>query len=123
MLLLPLCACGELDTPLIERVVRLPPDAAAVREYLGCRGGGALNTIEGDGYLLQIDRETDDGWSSRYRVFAVDDEGEQTAVLVDHTIGEDFLAGEDELVLPFSARGTSFELRVSVDGDGVFECG
>ncbi|PCC69450.1 hypothetical protein SAMN02745121_08947 [Nannocystis exedens] len=118
-----LCACTELDTPLLERVVRIAPDAAEVDEFLGCKGGGVLNTTGGDGWALRIEREWDGEWSTRYRVFAITDEGEKTAVLVDHTIDEDFLAGEDELVLPFSARGVSYELRVSVDGDGQFDCG
>ncbi|MBZ5714839.1 hypothetical protein [Nannocystis pusilla] len=118
-----LSACSEPDTPLLERVVRISPDAGEDDEYLGCKGGGALVTAGGEGYVLNIEREFESGWSTRYRVFAITDEGEKTAVLVDHSIGENFLAGEDALVLPFSARGTSFELRVSVDGDGVFECG
>jgi len=89
---------------------------------LGCGGGGAALSLEGDGYLMRIDRETDVGWKSRYRVFAVNDKGKETAVLVDHTIGEDFLSGEDVLVLPFSVRGTNYEWRVSVDPEGDFEC-
>lgn len=118
-----LCACSELDTPLLERVVRISSDGAEAQEFLGCNGGGVLNRAGGEGYVLHIERAFESGWSTRYRVFAITDEGEKTAVLVDHSIDENFLAGEDELVLPFSARGASFELRVSVDGDGVFECG
>ncbi|MCY1058886.1 hypothetical protein [Nannocystis sp. SCPEA4] len=118
-----LSACSEPDTPLLERVVRLSPDGAEEQEFLGCNGGGVLNTAGGEGYVLHIERAFEGAWSTRYRVFAITDEGEKTAVLVDHILGEDFLAGQDELVLPFSARGASFELRVSVDGDGVFECG
>ena len=117
-----LCACSEPFNPLIERLARLPPNAAPVDIELGCGGGGAIVNVEGEGYLMRADRETDGSWRTRYRVFAVDDTGKASAVLVDHTIDEKFLSGEDELVLPFSVRGTDYELRVSVDAEGNFEC-